>query len=206
MTRVHGSKGYETAIEQFAQGSFKLKFADINQDFLPFLPSSGASILDAGCGVGQNAAALSDIGFKVTAVEPLAEFLQLAKQQYAQHKVNWVHDSLPALKQLETFNNAFDFILMDGVWHHLETDERQQTICRLAELLKPQGMLAVSLRNGPAGLGTHVFPTSAAELICLAQANQLKPLLCLENQPSKMKNKPKVFWSRVVVQKITGRI
>ncbi|MDK1286139.1 class I SAM-dependent methyltransferase [Pseudoalteromonas umbrosa] len=198
---VTGTRGYEIGVQSFAKASFGLKFEDINQDFLSFLPALGSKVLDAGCGVGQNAAALCELGYDVCAIEPLTAFLDKAKARYKELPIEWLEDSLPDLKLLNSANHVFDFILLDGVWHHLNYKERKQCINRLYELLAPNGICAFSLRNGPAGLGTHVYPTNNEELSSMALENGLEVVFQVENQPSKMPNKRDVSWSRVALRK-----
>ncbi|KKE84430.1 class I SAM-dependent methyltransferase [Pseudoalteromonas luteoviolacea] len=198
---VPGTCGYESNVSSFANASFGLKFEDINQDFLAFLPIQGSKVLDAGCGVGQNAAALCELGYKVDAVEPLAAFLDKAKVRYEGMPIVWLEDSLPDLKLLDTKEHVYDFILLDGVWHHLSHHERKRCIRRLYELLSLNGVCAISLRNGPAGVGTHVFPTSCEELLNLARETGFKTIFQAQNQPSKMPNKQDVIWSRVALRK-----
>ncbi|KID57240.1 methyltransferase type 11 [Pseudoalteromonas luteoviolacea] len=198
---VAGTFGYESDIQTFAEASFGLKFENINQDFLPFLPGKGSRVLDAGCGVGQNAAALAKLGYEVVAVEPLTAFLDKAKARYKGSSVEWLEDSLPDLELLDNSKYTFDFILLDGVWHHLNSQERKRCVNRLYELLTPNGVCAISLRNGPAGLGKHVFPASCDELLGLARVYGLKVVFQAQNQPSKMPNKQDVVWSRVALRK-----
>ena len=200
MNPTPGTQGYHSAVDAFFHASVNLRFEHINADFLPWLPSKPAHILDAGAGVGQNAAALAELGHTLVAVEPLAAFIERGKQHFTHSKIHWLCDSLPALEQL-TSNQAFDFILLDGVWHHLSPTERRDCINRFAGLMRPAARLAITLRKGPAGLGTHVFDTSSRELIALGKENGLMPVFIKENQPSQMPNKEAVSWSRVVLEK-----
>ncbi|CCN49078.1 putative S-adenosyl-L-methionine-dependent methyltransferase [Vibrio nigripulchritudo MADA3029] len=201
MNAVKGTKGYESGVDLFAQASLNLEFEVINRDFLPFLPSVGSHVLDTGCGVGQNAAALAKLGYQVVAVEPLKEFLNIAKATHNEHNINWIEGSLPCLKELQNAHQSFDFILLDGVWHHLNPDERRTCIQRLSDLLSKGGVCAISLRNGPAGMGQHVFPTSDEELLQYVEEFDLQVVLHLQNQPSKIPNKAEVIWSRMALKK-----
>jgi hypothetical protein len=71
--------GYEDGVDGFIQVSQALDFAEINQDFLDFLPPIPNAVLDAGAGARQNAAALARMGYSVVAVEPLAAFSVAAR-------------------------------------------------------------------------------------------------------------------------------
>ncbi|OCQ23806.1 methyltransferase type 11 [Pseudoalteromonas luteoviolacea] len=202
MELVLGTQGYEKVIDAFVTASANLKFEDINQDFLRFLPPLPARVLDAGCGVGQNAAALSRLGYEVVAIEPFAPFLKEAVASYQTLDILWLNDSLPALQKVSIDEGAFNFVLLDGVWHHLSYEERRRCIKRLSSLMAHNAVCAISLRHGPAGGGTHVFPTSAKELVEYAKEFGFEVILQLENQPSKLPNKQHVTWSRVALKKL----
>ncbi|MEM6453307.1 MAG: class I SAM-dependent methyltransferase [Cyanobacteria bacterium P01_D01_bin.105] len=201
MDNVPGTKGYEKVVGKFIEVSQALNFSEVNRDFLKYLPSVAICVLDAGAGVGQNAAALARLGHSVVAVEPMSTFLDAARSTYHGIGVTWVEDSLPWLKKLGDVPNQFSFILVDGVWHHLDNNERVQAMVRFSTLLDNGGACAISLRHGPAGVGTHVFPTDGRETAILAKQCVLEVVLLLENQPSIMKNKPRITWTRIVVRK-----
>ncbi|MDB4443189.1 hypothetical protein N9157_01620 [Saprospiraceae bacterium] len=74
-------------------------------------------------------------------------------------------------------------------------------LVNISQLLKPRGIFVFSLRNGPAGIGTHVFPTNFQKTIKDAKEYGFEVLLELDNQPSLMKNKERVKWSRIVLKK-----
>lgn len=201
MNKILGTTGYEQVIDAFVDSSLQLDFDDINRDFLDYLPALPARILDAGAGVGQNAATLAQRGYNVVAVEPLTAFLDIAKSTHHGLNISWVEDSLPHLKKLTSDKTTFDFILMDGVWHHLNSSERRACIIRCHQLLNVGGVCATSLRNGPAGAGKHIFPCHPQELIEYANEFGFEVLCQLDNQPSKMPHKQNVIWSRIALKK-----
>lgn len=201
MSIVLGTKGYEKVVESFTEASFNLDFEEINSEFLYLLPKAPAKVLDAGSGVGQNSAALAKMGFSVVSVEPFNEFLQIAKNHYQDLNITWLNDSLPKLDKIDVDSGLFDFVLIDGVWHHLSIEERRLCILRLASIMSVGGVCAISLRNGPAGAGTHIFSTCIEELVDYANEYAFEVILQIENQPSKMQNKPNVTWSRVALKK-----
>lgn len=198
---VAGTEGYEAAAKHFIESSQKLRFEEVCADFIPYLPLPPATVLDAGSGAGQNAAALEKRGFSVTAIEPVAAFLDAAKNSYGDASVHWQNDSLPHLNTLNARHDQYDFVLIDGVWHHLNEVEREDTITRLSSLVKPGGRCAISLRNGPAGIGTQIFPTDSKRTIEQFEKFRFECVLHLQNQDSLFANKPLVKWSRIVVEK-----
>ena len=198
---VPGTRGYAESLGSFLDASRSLSFAEACAAFIPFLPPEPARILDAGSGVGQNAAALAQMGHAVVAVEPLAVFLAAARDTYPHLGVDWQQDSLPGLASLSAPPGSFDFILVEAVWHHLDGDERVAALQRLSGLLGRGGRCALSLRNGPAGVGTHVFPTSVEQTLTQAREFGLTAIFCVEHLPSLLPNKPDVTWARMVLQK-----
>lgn len=196
---VPGTHGYQNHIAQFVALSQALEFNQTNGDFLPYLPQPGANVLDAGCGAGQNAAALAGLGYRVVAVDPMHPFLEAARSSYCNLEIEWFLDSFPLLQSLGS--SQFDFILVDGVWHHLSPSEREQAMHRLYELLVDGGRCAISLRNGPAGMGSCVHPTDPDHTRASAEALGLRCIFLVEHQPSILKNKEDVEWSRMVLEK-----
>lgn len=196
-----GTEGYERCIQLFIETSRSLDFFTVCKDFVAFLPAPPAKILDVGSGVGQNAIALAAQGFAVTAVEPMQEFIEAAKNNQSERSVKWFNGSLPFLKCLSLGSVKFDFILIDAVWHHLNKLEREQAISRLSTLIKEGGRCAISLRNGPAGLGTRVFATDADKTIKQFEKWGFECVFSTTNQASILANKEDVKWAKLVLQK-----
>jgi 2-polyprenyl-3-methyl-5-hydroxy-6-metoxy-1,4-benzoquinol methylase len=198
---VRGTAGYEKFIDAFIEGSQALNFHQVCHAFLEWLPDKPGRILDAGAGAGQNAMALADMGHSVVAVEPMLEFINAARVRYANYSIVWHQDSLPNLTCLDENSEQFDFILADGVWHHLDETERASTLCRFASLLKVSGRCAISLRNGPPGMGALVFATDADCTIAQAKQFGLTCIMDIRDQPSIFSFKKDVFWARLVFEK-----
>ncbi|MEM8768420.1 MAG: class I SAM-dependent methyltransferase [Pseudomonadota bacterium] len=195
MAKTPGTEGYEAHIDAFLAACDTLEFDTVNADFLPFLPEPPARVLDLGAGAGQNAAALVRLGHSVTAVEPLAAFRAAAQERHADAEIHWIGDSLPELLQVR---GEFDFILVDGVWQHLNEGEQRRALARISALLARDGRLAISFRHGPAGAGTCVYPIDDERQLREAAALGLERELYLSNQPSLLPNKTAVRWSRAL--------
>jgi len=198
---IAGTQGYDRFIELFIESNKTLDFFDVCNDFIEFLPKKSSNILDVGSGAGQNSAALAKLGHKVTAVEPMPAFLQFAQNSYKEINIKWLSGSMPKLICLAANDPQFDFILIDAVWHHLNELERKSAAIRLAQIINSGGRCAISLRSGPAGMGTRIFPTSADTTIRQFQCLGFKCILQLNNQPSIYSYKKEVSWSRIVLEK-----
>ncbi|MDJ1501805.1 class I SAM-dependent methyltransferase [Xanthocytophaga agilis] len=196
-----GTTGYATVIPKFIDATLAIDFTELHQDFLPYIPSNASRILDIGAGIGRDAFVLAQMGHSVVAVEPTHELRLVGEKLFDSKNIKWVDDSLPALSLLDDQLGLFDFILASGVWHHLNEEEQSRSMQRVAQLLIHNGIFALTLRHGPSGAGTHVFPINPKRTIQHASQLGLKPVLILENQPSLMKNKENVFWTKLVFQK-----
>lgn len=201
MLQVKGTEGYSAVTERFIAATHGIAFQDLHQSLLKFISTDLSNVLDVGSGIGRDAAALADMGHTVVAVEPNSEFLLVAQRLFGT-SIEWINDSLPFLHSLEDRSESFDFVLASAVWHHIDQNERRIALSRIADLLRPTGIFALSLRHGSAGVGTHIFPTDGQETVRDAERVNLKPLLVLENQPSLVKGKKNVTWTRIVLQKV----
>ena len=98
------------------------------------------SILDAGCGTGENALFLASRGHQVTGIDFLVEPIKRAKQKAAERNLAatfFVMDAL-ALKDLpEVFDNVID----SGLFHVFNVDDRRRYVEGLATVTKPGGRL-----------------------------------------------------------------
>lgn len=202
--RVPGAEGYDRSVDRFIEVSLSLDFTTVCKAFIPFLPPPPARILDMGSGVGQNAAALSEAGYTMVAVEPVEPFLAKACAQYAHLPITWLRGSLPGIECLQEETGTFDFVLAEAVWHHLSPSEQTESLDKLASMLAPGGKLALSLRNGPAGLGTCVYSTDTPGTVVQAQRIGLECLFRQENIRSLLPNKDEVRWSRIVLSNMPG--
>lgn len=98
------------------------------------------SILDAGCGTGENALLFAGRGHKVTGIDFLAEPIKRAKQKGVERGLAatfLVMDAL-ALKELP---EVFDSVIDSGLFHCFSDDDRQRYVAGLVTVLKPGGRL-----------------------------------------------------------------
>ena len=131
-------------------------FEQVHGAALPYLPALPARVLDVGAGSGRDAAALSTLGFEVTAVEPAIELRKAGKQLAP--RARWLADKLPRLATLTEREERFAFILCSAVLMSLKPRDLGPSLAAMARLLLPCGVLALTLRDPSAsegGSGLH---------------------------------------------------
>ena len=91
--------------------------------------------------------------------------------------------------------DQFDVVMLTAVWIHLDPQQRREAMPRVASLLRPGGVLLLTLRHGPAPPGRRLlFETSADETIALAGVHGLHLALKVEHQPD-FYGRPEVTWT-----------
>ncbi len=83
---------------------------------------------------------------------------------------------------------------------HLDPEEQGRGMQRIAALLKPGGLLCLTLRHGPVPAERRMFEVSGGDTMRLAAAAGLTPLVHLENQVAVSGN-PGVTWTRLAFRK-----
>jgi SAM-dependent methyltransferase len=115
------------------------------------LPAIPALILDVGAGTGRDAGWLTRLGHDVVAVEPAAAMRAEEERLHYDNGLRWLADRLPSLSATQRLGLTFDVILLSGVWQPVAAAaDRPRAMRKLLSLLQPQGVLALTLRHGPA--------------------------------------------------------
>jgi cyclopropane fatty-acyl-phospholipid synthase-like methyltransferase len=98
------------------------------------------SVLDAGCGTGENALFFANRGHKVTGIDFLEEPNTRARRKASERGLSasfFVMDAL-ALKDLP---EVFDSVIDSGLFHVFSDEDRRRYVEGLATVLKPGGRL-----------------------------------------------------------------
>ena len=98
------------------------------------------SVLDSGCGTGENALFLASRGQKVTGIDFLAEPITLAKQNAVARGLTATFLVLDALA-LKELPEVFDNVIDSGLFHVFSDEDRRCYVEGLASVLKPGGRL-----------------------------------------------------------------
>jgi SAM-dependent methyltransferase len=168
---------------------------EVHDCWLKHLPKNGQA-LDVGAGVGRDALWLANLDFDVIAVEPSNGLKKQGQTLTKETSVHWVDDQLPALSKVEALNLRFDLILLSAVWMHIPSSQRQRAFRKLANLLKPNGKLVISLRHGSSPDEREMYPVDKSELAELA--NQFGLSLTYDCDDIDKLDRPDVYWETVV--------
>ncbi|HUN42644.1 MAG TPA: class I SAM-dependent methyltransferase [Acetobacteraceae bacterium] len=202
MTGPSGTEGYADEAETLVRQYESIAFADVHRAVLALMPSPPADVVDIGAGTGRDAAGLAALGYRVTAVEPTAALRRHAMALHDSPDIAWVDDSLPELSVLSARGETYDIVMLTAVWMHLDHEQRQRAMLRVAALVRPDGVMMLSLRHGPVPAGRRMFEVSPSETIGLAQHHGLQ---CIQHLPSQdsLLRRPDVTWDRLAFAKRT---
>jgi glycosyltransferase involved in cell wall biosynthesis/SAM-dependent methyltransferase len=103
-----------------------------------------ASILDFGCGTGQIAAAIAQMGYRVTACDFAEDMINVARNHHAPTPVEWV--SLPPdWKVLPFEDGSFDGVVASSVFEYL--GDVPGVAAELSRILRSGGVLLLTVPN-----------------------------------------------------------
>lgn len=106
------------------------------------LPTNQISILDIGCGSGNIARPLANLGYLVTAIDKSTQAIAELKEKDPEQKIT------PIIQLFENYNTGqqFDVIIMSEVLEH--TEEPGSVLAKVQKMLKQNGLLIITIPNG----------------------------------------------------------
>ena len=116
---------------------------DIGKPQKPFIDVAEqvtGSILDAGCGTGDNALFFTDRGCQVTGIDFLDLPIKRAILKAVERKMAATFLTKDALT-LKDWPERFDNVIDSGLFHVFSDDDRRRYVDGLASVLKPGGRL-----------------------------------------------------------------
>lgn len=194
-------RSYDAQAEALSEPWESLAAELVHHDWLHLLDPLGQgrerAALDVGAGSGRDAAWLARRGFRVLAVEPSCRLRELAARRHPHTAVQWLDDTLPDLMAVRALGRAFDLVLLSAVWMHVAPPDRPGTLAALASVTRPDGIIVVTLRHGPAPPERPMHPVSADELVALGADEGLSPRH--RNTGTDLLKRPGVHWTTVVL-------
>lgn len=116
---------------------------DIGRPQKPFIDAADqivGSILDSGCGTGDNALFFASRGHKVTGIDFLEEPIKRAKRKAAERALSVIFLVKDATT-LKDWSERFDDLIDCGLFHVFSDEDRKKYVAGLATALKPGGRL-----------------------------------------------------------------
>jgi 2-polyprenyl-3-methyl-5-hydroxy-6-metoxy-1,4-benzoquinol methylase len=100
------------------------------------------SVLDAGCGTGENALHVASLGLPVLGVDVAETAVAIARRKAEDRGISAEFTTADALA-LERLHRLFDSVLDCGLFHTFDVDERRRYVASLASVTKRGGILNV---------------------------------------------------------------
>jgi SAM-dependent methyltransferase len=195
---VRGTRGYRENAAELIERYESLAFRHKHDAVLHLIPAAPTTVLDIGAGSGADAAWLAARGHRVVAVEPTEAPRTYGLAHHASPRIEWLGDSLPALKGIAHRKSEFGLVMLTAVWMHLDEEERRAAMPIVASLRAPDGVIIMALRHGPAPRDRVMFAVSAEETIALAGSLGLRCILNVATESKLAANRESaVTWSRV---------
>lgn len=129
------------------------------------LPDISSPVLDVGCAYGRDCTILSLKGLQVVGIDMSAELLPRAKQ--GSHDVDYIQMDV---RHLEFPENTFAGVWCNAVLLHLSDQDMLRALQEMRRVLKPNGVICVSFKEGQGLTTTESFTGSQP------QFNNLKTL------------------------------
>jgi 2-polyprenyl-3-methyl-5-hydroxy-6-metoxy-1,4-benzoquinol methylase len=194
-TCVSGTEGYGKTADERVKQYESLAFTEVHDSVLHLFPTTRNRVIDIGAGSGRDAAAFAELGHGVTAVEPTPELRAHAQRLHPQPAITWIDDSLPDLDCVHALGERYDLVMLTAVWMHLDKPQRAQAMARVTPLVRPDGVMVLSMRHGPMPAGRRMFEVSAAETRALAARHGLATIH--DSERPALLGGPAVWWSRL---------
>ena len=160
--------------------------------------SADSLALDIGAGSGRDAAWLASKGYEVVAVEPSSGMRDEAQRRHEDTRIRWLDDRLPSLNRVHELALSFDLILLSAVWQHIMPQDRQRAFRKMSSLLKPGGLLLMTLRQGPPPADRPMHAVSLGEVEALARTFGLE-VLKVVGQADELA-RAEVYWTTVILR------
>lgn len=177
---VDGTKGYGLDAADLVRRFEQVKSAEKYSFVHHLIPRRPSRVMDVGSGSGVDSAWFASLGHQVLAVEPTAELRRCAIALHPSRNIRWIDDHLPHLRSVIALDETFDFIVVAGVWAHLEERQRRDSLRALASLLSPNAVLVISIRQGIAPALRPTFSVPREAELAAAQSCDLHAIIDVE--------------------------
>jgi cyclopropane fatty-acyl-phospholipid synthase-like methyltransferase len=108
--------------------------------FVTVVDQITGSVLDAGCGTGENALFFAERGCNVIGIDFLAEPIERAKKKALHRRLTVTFEVRDALS-LKDWSEKFDNVTDSGLFHVFNDDDRKRYVQGLTHVLRSGGRL-----------------------------------------------------------------
>jgi len=126
--------------------------------FRDFVGNGKGEALDVGCGEGRVSRLLKELGYHVTAADPVARFVEAAQEMDSAH-----HYEVAAAAALPFEDESFDIVLAFNVL--MDIEDVPAAVKEMRRVLKPSGSLIVSIVHPFADRGHFSGPEPDAPFV-----------------------------------------
>jgi cyclopropane fatty-acyl-phospholipid synthase-like methyltransferase len=130
----------KSTFESLYSGKAPWDIGKPQKQFVDLADQITGSILDAGCGTGENALFFASRGQKVTGIDFLQEPIKRAKHKAAERGLSATFLVKDALTQKD-WSERFDNVIDSGLFHVFSDEDRKKYAAGLAVVLKSNGKL-----------------------------------------------------------------
>ena len=154
-------------------------------------PSKRACVI--GCGVGDDAEALSEFGFEVTAFDISVTAIELCKNRYKDTKVNYVVADL--FDYPKEWSKSFDVVYECNTIQVLPGDYRIKARIAMSSLICKDGYILVSCRSRNEGEKENAIPLplTKGEMDEFVNSDKLKEISFLAYDDEQIPSVPHFF-------------
>ena len=154
-------------------------------------PSKRACVI--GCGVGDDAEALSEFGFEVTAFDISVTAIELCKNRYKDTKVNYVVADL--FDYPKEWSKSFDVVYECNTIQVLPGDYRVKARIAMSSLICKDGYILVSCRSRNEGEKENAIPLplTKGEMDEFVNSDKLKEISFLAYDDTQEPSVPHFF-------------
>lgn len=139
--------------EELAMGYKQIDRLEINPELFSFLKRAANEdrilrILDIGCGSGNDAIEMANIGHSIVGVEP-SDLRMIAIRDQSHPDIDYRDGKLPCLSTVISDEEKFDVILLSAVFQYIKPFERVDALKEIALKLKEGGKLFINYPSPP---------------------------------------------------------
>jgi ubiquinone/menaquinone biosynthesis C-methylase UbiE len=113
-----------------------------------FFPPAPAKILDLGCGAGDSALPLAQLGYSISGVDISQTAVEWAKEKFSTNSLPGDFRSADITDELPWADQSFSAVLDSATLHCILGEDRAQTFAEIKRVLKPCGVLLLSSMVG----------------------------------------------------------